>query len=193
MKPSKIPGRVLCVAMITILAIAASAQSDKGKQYDKNGISFEYGEGWMVLTDRSSADSQELGLADPETDAQILIIVTKRRVESKDPMTDLRKQSVDPWLNRMVQGYENNGIKVQREAAASEIAGQPVEGARLAFELDGQKGIGEAFWTVLDKRLVLTYFLRPERTAKKAMVGWDLIRKTLKLEPAKVKLEPINH
>jgi hypothetical protein len=179
------------VVLVVLICTAISyGQDQKGKQYDKNGLSFDYAEGWMVLTDRSSADSQELSIADPETDAQVLIILMKKRVESKDPMADLKKQSVEPWLARMVQGYENNGIKVQREAAASEIAGQSAEGARLAFELDGQKGIGEAFWTVLDKRLLLTYFLRPERTAKKATVGWDLIRKSIKLE-TKTKLEPV--
>jgi hypothetical protein len=174
--------RILCVISIgMITAVGHFGQNSDDKGYADNGISFDYKSDWELVAEPTT-DSQKITLSSKNADAQILIIVLRKRSESKDPMTDLNKQTIEPWLASLIAMYTGIGMPVQRTSISSDIAGQAAEGAKLAFFLDDIGGTGEAYWAMLDRRLVLTYFIRPDKMAAKANVGWDTIRKSLKVE-----------
>ena len=99
-------------------------------------------------------------------------------------MPDLKKQVVDPWLTSLISQYTRVGIKVERSSAATEVGGEQAEGVRLKFSLDNQPGSGDVYWPLLDKRLVLIYFIRPDKTSEKAAGGWDAIRKSIRVTSA---------
>src|SRR5258708_33883310 len=111
---------------------AAAAVGQETKKYANGGVTFEYLPAWE-LTEQSAADSQQISLSNKETDSQILVIVLRKQVNSKEPMADLKKQVVDPWLTQLISQYKTGGISVVREASTGEISGQQAEGMKLRF------------------------------------------------------------
>lgn len=128
-----------------------------------------------------ATDSQQISLSNKESDSQLLLIVLRKQVNSKEPMADLKKQVVDPWVAQLINQYKVAGISVVREAAYAEVGGQQAEGMKLKFFLDNNPGGAEAYWVLLDKRLVMLYFIRPDKVSDKAEPGLEAIRKSLKV------------
>jgi hypothetical protein len=185
MRKMHVLGRIVSTAIfIAIVSSLAMAQESDLKKYAKNGVAFDFLDGWEA-TDQAGAGSQQISLANKETDSQILVIVLNQKIKTKDPLPELKKRVVDPWVTQLVHGYIENKIPLEQSPATTEIASQQAEGVRLKFFLDNQPGAGEAYWVLLDNRLVLTYFIRPDKTSEKAVRGWDVIRKSLHVETVK--------
>ncbi len=72
--------------------------------------------------------------------------------------------------------------RVERTPAKADVAGSPAEGVQLRFAVDGQPGATYIYWRVINQRLVQLFFIRPEKTAPKAVGCWDTIRASLKIE-----------
>lgn len=177
-------GLILIILTVAMFA-SVNAQSASQKQYLKEGISFDYEKGWEI-TEQAAPDKNQIALSEKATDSQILIVILKKKIDSKDPMPDLKKQVIDPWLSGLLANYKAAGVTVVRSAVSAIVGGQSAEGARLKFFLDDQAGGAEAFWTLVNKRLVLLYYIRPDKTAERSVAGWELVRTTLKVEaPAK--------
>ena len=167
------------VMLISIMAIAAAAQEKT--IYTKNGLTFEYLKGWKVI-EKAGTESDEIALSNAESDSQVTVIVLRKPMESKDP-AEARKRVVDPWLTSLQDLYQRIAmIKIDRVETKTMVAGQTVDSVDLLFELDRQKGKVEACWALFEKRLVLLYMVRPDRTAEKAEAGWQAIRESIRLE-----------
>ncbi|HKZ79334.1 MAG TPA: hypothetical protein VJ124_13730, partial [Pyrinomonadaceae bacterium] len=52
-----------------------------------------------------------------------------------------------------------------------DINGVMTEGAQLRFAVDGQPGITDVCWLVINQRLVQLFFMRPEKNATKAAIS----------------------
>ncbi len=83
-------------------------------------------------------------------------------------MAELKKQVVEPWVAKLVGQYKATGINVVQSTATTDLGGQRAEGLRMKFFLDDTAGGAEAYWTLLDKRLVLAYFIRPRQSSRKS-------------------------
>lgn len=180
--------RIYKIVIISLVLASCAIVSlcQEVKKYSKDGVAFDYLPGWKV-TDQTEPDLQQISISNTQTDSQILITVLRKRAESKDPMPELKKQVIDPWLTKLLGQYTQAGIKVEQSPASTEIAGQLATGSKLNFMLDGQAGTGETYWLLLEKRLFLLYIIRPEKMAEKATPGWDSIRNSLRVESAKEK------
>lgn len=170
-----------CLAFF-ITNVSISAQDTK--RFTGRGIGFEYLPAWQ-LSQKAAKDTDEIALANAELDAQITVIVIRKPLESKD-IADARKRIVDPWLDSLQKLYSSiAGITLARFDVKTEAGSQATDGVQFKFILDGQGGMVEAYWLLLDKKLVLVYMVRPDRTAEKTVLNWDLIRKTLQLTEQK--------
>jgi hypothetical protein len=165
-------------SFLIVLVCGGIGLAQENKQFSSEGTSFKYPTEW-VLEDTSSADVQQISLYDKSDDAIVQIIVLKKRTESKTAMADLKKQVIDPWIEKLVNQYTTEGVSIHREPATDKIGEADAEGIKFKFVLDNQQGGGQAFWSLIDKRLVLLYFVRPDKTADKATAGWDALRKSL--------------
>lgn len=165
---------------ILLASCTVASIGQEAKKYSKGGVSFEYAAGSEV-TDQPSQDSQRIILSNKDSDSQVMIIVLQKRVASGASMADIKKATVDPWLTSLTDQYTKAGIAIERSPDTTEISGESVEGTKLKFSLDGQAGTGYAYWILLDKRLVLLYFIRPDKLAEKASAGWDVLRKSIRV------------
>lgn len=174
----------LAPILIHLVLFFDLASAQEAKTYSNAGVAFEYLSGWE-MTEQSVNDAQQISLANKDADSQILIIILRKQSDSKDAMAALKKKVIDPWLTELLDQYTKAGINFSREDSKTEIAGQVAEGSTLKFVLDEQPGRGEAYWIFIQKRLVLLYFIRPDKSAEKASVGWDTIRNSLRVEAVK--------
>lgn len=166
---------------IVLLVSAVVASSQEVKTYAKSGVTFEYAKEWE-LTERADKDTTQIGLSNAAADSQIAIIVVTKEINSKEPLTDAKKQVIDPWIASLIERYTTIAqVKIARSEIKTEVGGQPTDGVKLTFTLDGQEGQVETCWALLGKRLVLLYIVRPDKKADIVTPGWNLIRQTIRI------------
>jgi hypothetical protein len=172
---------LLVLPTVVFVVFASAARAQEKKQFSSGGTSFSYPAEWS-LEDKSSNDVLQLSLLNKGDDALVQVVVIKKKVESKTGMADLKKQVIEPWVGQLVKQYESGGVSITREPATDNIGESEAEGVRFKFAVDNQMGVGEAFWALVGKHLVLLYFVRPEKTAESATSGWDMLRKSLRTD-----------
>jgi|GEM_PF-4419684 len=166
--------------LLIVANLSISVAAQETKRFSGHGIDFEYLSSWH-LSEKSSKDTDEVALSSSQLDAQITVIVIKTPLETKD-IAEARKRVVDPWLDSLQKNYSTMaGTTLTRTNLKTEAGGQATDGVQFKFELDGQGGLVEAYWVSLDKKLVLVYMVRPDRTAESVLRNWDMIRRTIQL------------
>lgn len=152
----------------------------QAKQFVKDGVSFDYPGNW-TLSDMSTPDMQHLVLTLDGTNAQIMVIIPRGKVEVKQG-EETRKALAERFLNGMTAEFEKDGTRVERSLQRITIAGRETEGARLRVAPRGRPGNVEAYSLLLGNRIVVLTLLRPDTDGPKAAVAWDTLRNSLKVE-----------
>jgi hypothetical protein len=178
----------LCLVMV-FFPFKATAQSpaNSAQRFEKDGLVFEYTPNWE-LSDQSNQAAQQVVLTEKALDAQIMIIAPRGALTRTRQEEEAEVALIEPSINRLLKQYENAAIRVERTTVTKDVAGSPAEGAQLHFAVDGQRGSTDIFWRVINQRLVQLFFIRPEKTASQAMICWDMVLKSLRIEkPPKTK------
>ena len=74
---------VLTCLFALILAVTAVAQTGNTKHFTKDGLSFDYPEGWTI-TDESNSDAQQLTLNRSDSAAMIKFFVHRGKVNTSE-------------------------------------------------------------------------------------------------------------
>jgi hypothetical protein len=182
------PTPVLVCVLALLVTCAAFAQSSN-KHFTKDGLSFDYPDGW-TLTDDSTSDAQQLTLGRPDSDAMIKFFIHRGKVNTPDKLAQAKSKIIDPYVNYTEKQFVEMGAKPQRVDATSQIAGTDATGVRITAVLDGEPGEAGVYWAVVGERLVVLTLFGPDKAIKKAAPGWDLVRSTLTIEPPPPKPTP---
>lgn len=180
-------GRKFSAALAALLttisfAVAGECQSrDAVGHYQKDGLGFSYESSWE-LNDQSNPTAQQLVLLEKSQDAQIMIIVLRSALTDAKQEEQAKAGLIERSIARLLKQYEDAGIKVERSPLKVDMNGVLAEGAQLRFAVDGQPGMTDVCWLVINQRLVQLFFIRPEKTAAKATACWDMVRNSLKVE-----------
>lgn len=159
------------------LTAFAQARGDL-KRYDKDGLTFDYANGW-TLADKSTSDAQQLTLARADSDAQIIIYAQRGQIDTPERVEKARSKIVEPYLNSTSNSFEKMGAKPTRKPGETEIGGAKAEGVRIQAMLD-EPGEAAVYWVILNERLVVLTFFGPDRALKKATPDWDIVRNSLR-------------
>jgi hypothetical protein len=164
-----------------LLVVSAQAQTSDAKHFTKDGLSFDYSNGWTI-NDESNSDAQVLTLTRNDSDAQIKLFVHRGQVNTPEKMAEAKRQLIDPYVEQTSKQFAEMGAKPERTPASMEIGGAQAEGTRIQVVLDepGEAGI---YWIALGNRVVVLAFSGPTQALKKATPTWDLIRNSIKVEP----------
>ncbi|SRR6266536_3110735 len=172
---------ILLSVMATMSLVAATTRTSQNQHFQKDGLTFDYGEKWE-LSDQSNADAQQLVLSEKGLDSQIMIVAVRKALTTPKQEEQAKAAIIEPGINRLLKQYEDAGIKVSRNPLKIELSSAPAEGARLQFQVDGSPGTTDIGWAVINRRLVQLFFIRPDKTSQDASACWDLIRNSLKIE-----------
>lgn len=180
--------RVFVCLLALLIAFGATAQT-ANKHFTKDGLSFDYPDGW-TLTDESNSDAQQLTLNRPDSDAMIKFFVHRGKVNTPDKLAQAKTKIIDPYVNYTEKQFVEMGAKPQRVDGTTQIAGADATGVRITAVLDREPGEAGVYWTALGDRLVVLTLFGPEKAIKKATPAWDLVRNSLKVEAPAAKPSP---
>lgn len=179
---------IICVFAFALLLVASVAAQNT-KHFAKDGLSFDYPEGWTI-TDESNSDAQQLTLSRADSEAMIKFFVHRGKVNTAEKMAQARTKLIDPYLSYTEKQFEQMGAKPTRSEALTKIGGAAAEGVRITAVLDGEPGEAGVYWTTVTERLVVLTFFGPEKAIKKAAPTWDAVRDSLKIEALAPKATP---
>ena len=179
------------IALLVLWSMSALAQTPPpdGKQLSKDGLSFNYPNGW-TLVDDSNADAQNFNIGRADSDAQMRVFVFRTPVTTPERLAEAKKVLIDPYVASTMRQFEQMGAKPQKSPASTEIAKVASEGVRIAASLEGVPGAAEIYWGVIGNRLVVLTQLGPDRALKQASPAWDAIRNTIAIVDPKATPQP---
>ena len=179
---------IVCVfAFALLMVVGVAAQNNK--HFTKDGLSFDYPDGW-VITDESNSDAQQLTLSRADSEAQIKFFVHRGKVNTPDKLAQAKTKLIDPYLNYYDRQFASMGANPKRAAATTQMGGIDAEGVRITAVLDGEPGEASVYWTTVGERLVVLTLFGPEKAIKKAAPTWDTVRNSLKIEAPAPKASP---
>lgn len=180
---------IICLFSVVLL-LGASVAAQNPKHFVKDGLSFDYPEGWTIV-DESNSDAQVLALARPDSEAQIKLWVHRGKVNTPDKLAQAKTNLIDPTLNYYERQFGSMGANPKRVAATTRMGGIDAEGMRITAVLDGEPGEAGVYWTTIGERLAVLMLFGPDKAIKKAAPAWDAVRNSLKIEaPAKASPSP---
>lgn len=181
------------VLIVTVMVCAMSAQytfaqtpaATDAKQFSKDGLSFNYANGW-ALEDTSNADSQQFNLGRADSEAQIRLFVFRTPVTSPERLAEARKVLVDPYVASVVKQFQQMGARPEKAPATTDFGTLKSEGVKVSASLGGEPGAAEIHWVVIGQRLVVLTMFGPDKALQKAAPAWDTLRNTIAIEEPKV-------
>lgn len=180
---------IVCVFALALLMVAGVG-AQNNKHFTKDGLSFDYPDGWTI-SDESNADAQQLTLSRADSDALVKFFVHRGKVNTPDKLALAKTKIIEPYLSYTEKQFAGMGAKPARVAATTQIAGVDAEGVRITATLDGDPGEAGIYWAAVGERLVVLTLFGPEKAIKKAAPTWDAVRNSLKIEaPAQPKASP---
>lgn len=172
--------RITTLTLVTIVfvcCILASGQTPKN--LTKDGLSFDYPDGW-TLTDDTNDDVQQFTLTKANSDVQIGVFVHKGRIAS-DKLADAKKAFIDPYVAARGKQFVQMGATPEQSAGTSEIAGIKADGVVIKASLGGETGAAKIYWALVGTRVAMLSLFGPDDQTKKEAAAWDLVRSSLKI------------
>jgi hypothetical protein len=177
----------LTLAMILfVCCILANGQTPKN--FAKDGLSFDYPEGWM-LTDDSNDDLQQFTLTKSNSDVQIRLFVHKGRI-SEEKLPDAKKAFIDPYVAGTAKQFVQMGAKPEQSPDVSEIGGVKADGVAIKASLGGEPGAAKIYWALVGQRVAVLTLFGPDQQTKQHASTWDLVRNSLKIADPKAAPAP---
>ena len=179
---------IALLAMWSMSALAQTPAAD-GKQLSKDGLSFNYPNGW-TLVDESNADAQNFNIGRADSEAQMRVFVFRTPVTTPERLAEAKKVLIDPYVASTVRQFEQMGATPKQAPDTSEIAGIKADGVNITASLGGETGASKIYWTLVGQRVVVLTLFGPDKELKQFAPAWDLVRTSLKIEAAQPAASP---
>jgi hypothetical protein len=170
----------LCVVMLFFSLTALAQSSGATKRFDKDGLVFDYPNGWTI-EEASNQDAQQLTLGRSDLDAQIRFFVHRGKVDSPEKLAQAKTKLIDPYIEATAKTLTDMGGKPTREPATIEVAGQKADGIRIKAVLDGVRGEAGIYWVAVGNRIVVLTLFGPDPALKQATPAWNLVRSSISI------------
>lgn len=168
-------------ALCCLSVLAQSPQSEL-KNFARDGLAFDYPAGW-VLADRSTPQAQHLVIARPASSALIMVISYRDAITSFDQSQIARSAFTEPFIENVAEKFSSGGKKAERDSFCAEVGElKNVGGIRLRGSLNQLPSTGEIYSFLMGRRFVNLVYIRADKDAAEGRLGWDTIRRTLKIE-----------
>ncbi|HYJ45988.1 MAG TPA: hypothetical protein VEV81_05185 [Pyrinomonadaceae bacterium] len=174
----------LALLLLTTLMAQAQTPDPKAQHFNKDGLVFDYPNGWTV-SDESTKDAQQLTLGRSDSEAQIRLFVHRGKVDTPEKMAQAKKAFIDPYVASVNNIFVQMGAKPEQTTASTQVGTAAAEGVRVRASLSGEPGEATICWLTVGNRVVVLTFFGPDKALKKAAPAWDTLRNSLHVEEAK--------
>lgn len=163
------------------LALAAGASAQAPGRYDREGLSFDYPEGW-TLVDNSSAELQSVSLTRPGTSTLVSVFAGRRPVTTAEQLFASRNSVTLPYVAKVARGLGMEKPPPPYESECIPVGGHNAVGFRMAGRVKGEPTTAEVFTIVLGRRLLHLVHVSSDKDAAQSAVAWKSVLDTLKVE-----------
>jgi len=174
-------------AIVLFCFVSVHSQADV-KQFNKEGLLFEYLPGW-TLQDDSNSDAQQIIFTRRDSDAQIRVFAHRGKV-APEKMAQARKSLIDTYIDSTAKQFIAMGAKPEQSPDTTDIGTTKAEGVNLKAVLGGDPGAAKIYWALIGQRVVVLTFFGPDRDLKKYAAAWDRVRTSLQIEEKKPDPKP---
>lgn len=182
----------LLVSLVLCCGLSVSAQTapSDAKEFNKDGLSFNYPAGW-AFNDTSNSDAHQLTFGRADVDAQITVSVFRTPIKTPEQLAEARKILVDKYVAAQTADFQRGGLDPKSSPGTIDINNIKADGVIIRLSFGGVPGAAEIYSAVIGQRLVLLTFFRPDDALRKATPAWDMIRNSIKIaEPAAPQPKP---
>ena len=116
-------------------------------------------------------------------DVVIRIRSPREWLKTPEKEAQAKKLFQDQYINGFVSNFEQAGMRPTRSAVTAQIAGADAEGVRIRAVLGGAPGGVDSYYRIISDRLAQMSILGSEKDIAKSAAVWDMIQKSLKVEP----------
>jgi hypothetical protein len=187
-RTKQILNALAAVGVLACLTMAAQTQNPakpqiESKHFAKDGLSFDYPANWE-LKDESTGQMQFIQLVQPlrSGDVEYRIRVPREWLKSPQKELEAKKLIHDRYVDDFVRNLEGAGLRPQRSAVTTEIAGGPAEGIRIRV-MDSNPGGMDSYYRIISDRFVDLSVIGGDRDITRAAPAWDLVRGSIQVEP----------
>src|SRR5436305_2937590 len=182
---------VISFVILLLIGLTATAQTpgDNSKHFAKDGLVFDYPNGW-TLEDQSTTDAQQLTLGRADSEAQIRMFVHRGRADTPEKIAQAKRAFIEPYIKATNDSLVQMGGVPERTAVSAQIGGAQAEGVRLRANLGGEPGEATIYWLALGNRVVVLTFFGSDKSLKQATPAWDAVRNSLHIEEIKPTPKP---
>lgn len=167
------------LAILVVWCGAVQSQTD-AKQFNKDGLLFEYAPGW-TLQDDSNSDAQQIIFTRSDSDAQIRVFAHRGKI-TPEKMAHARKSLIDSYIESTSKQFVSMGAKPEQSPDSTDIGTTKAEGVNIKAVLGGDPGAAKIYWALIGQRVVVLTFFGPDRDLKKHLAAWDRVRTSLQIE-----------
>lgn len=171
---------LLLILLILLAPPARQAQTGVA-HFSKDGLSFDYPEGW-ALEDRSKPELQYLVLKRPETSALVMVVAQREPFQTVPQMFESRAAVTKPYVAHVARllGAE---VPDAKDSQCLTLGERVAVGFRMTGQVNGAQGTGEIYAVVTGQRLVHLVHVRADSDEASSAAGWKSVLDTLKVEP----------
>lgn len=171
---------LICAMLVLVIGsvIVAAQTSSDNKEFNKDGLTFSYPNGW-TMQDTSNSDAQQFNFGRTDTEAQFRLFVFRTHVNSPEKLAEAKKVLVDPYVNSTFRQFELMGAKPAKAPVTTDLGSVKSEGVKISAVLDGEPGAAEIHWGVVGNRLVVLTMFGPDNALKRAAPVWDTLRMSI--------------
>ena len=181
--------RTITLRLLAItFACCLTAVAQTNKTFTKDGLSFDYPDGW-TLHDTSIKDAQQFTLTKADSDVQIGVFVHQGRI-TPEKLPDARKAFIDAYIAARTKQLQDMGAKTEQKPDTSEIGGVKADGVVVSASIGGETGAAKIYWAIVGQRIVILNLFGPDAQTKQLAPAWDLVRTSLKVVDPKAVPSP---
>ncbi|HSE30625.1 MAG TPA: hypothetical protein VLA93_03505 [Pyrinomonadaceae bacterium] len=178
----------LVLFIVSSSSVYAQASPSDAKQFNKDGVMFNYLPNW-TLVDDSNGDAQQVTLSRTDTEVQIRVFIHRGRI-TPEKLPQARKAFIDSYINSTAKQFIAMGAKPEQSPDSTDIGTTKAEGVNIKASLGGETGAAKIYWALINERVVVLTYFGPDKELKKHEPLWDLVRSSLQIEAKKPAVKP---
>lgn len=172
-----------CVVLVVICCASSPAQSPAPttQHYSKDGLSFEYGDGWS-LKDNSNQLAQHLLLSRPGSSTLIMVLAYRLLITSPDQLVVGRRDVTERFIEDAKRKLGAPAVKVVTTTAQLTVGEDVADGVILHGSIDGAETTAEVYSYLGKLRFINVAYIRPDKDSPQDDQSWLTLLRTLKIE-----------
>src|SRR5207245_56812 len=117
-------------------------------------------------------------------DVTIRVRSPREWLKTPEKEAHAKKLFQDDYVNGFASQLEGAGMQPKRSEVTTQIGGADAQGTKVRAVLDGAPGGMDSYFRIISDRLVGVSIIASEKDIVKSAPAWDLIRNSIKIEPA---------